>query len=213
MATPVGPAHRPAQQTPSEQGRQRGDLEGRVEDGHDELDAVPDAEELHAEPEPAGRPTARLPRVAPTGSARDLESALNAIGTARRRQSRRARTVPAAEARRPHMSASQRMLLLDTWRRSGLSGSDFASMVGVSMHTLYKWNQSFLAHGPAGLEDAYRSKKGESRLPEPTRRAILLLKQTHPDWGQIASTTSCAARRASRPAPARSVACSSRRAT
>jgi transposase len=173
-----GPAHPPAQ------GRPGGDTEAPVEDAYDEFDDVPDAEELDADPKAADRPFTPRLRTAPSGSAQDLESALNAIGTPRRRQARRARTVPAAEARRPRMSANQRMLLLDTWRRSGLSGSDFASMVGVSVHTLYKWSQNFLAHGPAGLEDAYRSKKGESRLPEPTRRAILLMKQSHPDWGQ-----------------------------
>jgi transposase InsO family protein len=179
-----GPAHPPAQQNPPAQALQRGDMEAPAEDAYDEFDEVPDVEEFDAAPKAANRPLAPRPRTVPSGSAQGLESALNAIGAPRRRQVRRARTVPAADARRPRMSANQRMLLLDTWRRSGLSASDFAAMVGVSAHTLYKWSQNFAAHGPAGLEDGTRTTKGQSRLPEPTRRAILLLKQTHPDWGQ-----------------------------
>jgi hypothetical protein len=37
----------------------------------------------------------------------------------------------------PPLTAEQRLLLLDTWRRSGLPAGDFAAMVGVSKHTLY----------------------------------------------------------------------------
>ena len=37
--------------------------------------------------------------------------------------------------------------------------------------------------GPAGLEPARVGRPKGSRLPEPTRRAILLMKEAHPDWG------------------------------
>ena len=81
------------------------------------------------------------------------------------------------------LTAEQRLLLLDTWRRSGLPAGDFAPLVGVSKHTLYAWKQRFEAEGPAGLMDKPRGAPRGSRLPEVTRRAILLLKQDHPDWG------------------------------
>ena len=47
--------------------------------------------------------------------------------------------------------------MLDTWRRSGLPALDFASLVGVSKHTLYKWKQQFERQGPAGLLDQPRA--------------------------------------------------------
>ncbi|MCP3916000.1 MAG: IS481 family transposase, partial [bacterium] len=85
--------------------------------------------------------------------------------------------------RRQH-TPQQRLLILDTWIRSKLSAREFAEMVGVSQHTLYKWKQRFEDDGPAGLADRKRGAPRGSRLPEATRRAILLLKQAHPDWGE-----------------------------
>jgi len=80
------------------------------------------------------------------------------------------------------LSPKQRLLILDTWRRSGLPAGDFAAMVGISKHTLYKWNKQFERQGPAGLLDAPKGKRG-SRLPDLTRRSVLMLKEDHPDWG------------------------------
>jgi transposase len=80
------------------------------------------------------------------------------------------------------LSPKQRLLILDTWRRSGLSAGDFAAMVGISKHTLYKQNKQFERHGPAGLLDTPKGKRA-SRLPDLTRRSILMLKEDHPDWG------------------------------
>src|SRR5262245_15939903 len=77
----------------------------------------------------------------------------------------------------------QRLLILDAWRRSGLPAGDFAPLVGISKHTLYSWQKRFEAHGPAGLMDKPKGAPAGSRLPEPTRRAILMLKESHPDWG------------------------------
>jgi len=77
----------------------------------------------------------------------------------------------------------QRLLVLDAWRRSGLPAGDFAPLVGISKHTLYAWQKKFEAEGPAGLMDKPRGAPDGSRLPEPTRRAILMLKESHPDWG------------------------------
>jgi transposase InsO family protein len=81
------------------------------------------------------------------------------------------------------LTPAQRLLLLDAWRRSGLPAGDFAPLVGISKHTLYAWHRKFQEQGPAGLENRPRGGPTGSRLPEVTRRAILLMKEAHPDWG------------------------------
>lgn len=85
----------------------------------------------------------------------------------------------------PHVQVSpqQRLLLLDTWRRSGLPAGDFAAMVGVSKHTLYGWKKRFEELGPAGLMDQPRGGPKGSQLPDLTKRTILMLKESNPDWG------------------------------
>ena len=55
--------------------------------------------------------------------------------------------------------------------------------VGLSKHTLYAWKRKFEAGGPAALVDGPRGGPAGSRLPEATRRAILMLKEANPDWG------------------------------
>jgi transposase InsO family protein len=74
-------------------------------------------------------------------------------------------------------------LILDSWRRSSLPAGDFAPLVGISKHTLYAWQKRFETEGPAGLMDKPRGAPAGSRLPEVTRRTILMLKQSNPDWG------------------------------
>jgi transposase InsO family protein len=81
------------------------------------------------------------------------------------------------------IAPEQRLLLLDTWRRSGLPAGDFAALVGVSKHTLYSWKLKFDQQGPSGLMDKPRGQKTGSRLPDLTRRTILMLKQSNPEWG------------------------------
>jgi transposase InsO family protein len=80
---------------------------------------------------------------------------------------------------RPH----ERILLLDMWQRSGLTARDFSALVGISRKTLFDWKRRFDRLGPAGLSDQRRGAPLGSRLPEPTQRAILMLKQGHPEWG------------------------------
>jgi hypothetical protein len=76
------------------------------------------------------------------GDALPLDSAM--FGPARQpRQRRTRRMAKPAEKTRVVYSPEQRILLLDTWRRSGLPAKDFAALVGVSKHTLYKWKQQF----------------------------------------------------------------------
>ncbi|HOX58065.1 MAG TPA: DDE-type integrase/transposase/recombinase [Verrucomicrobiota bacterium] len=85
---------------------------------------------------------------------------------------------------REALSAEQRLLILDTWKRSGLAAGDFAELVGVAKHTLHAWRQKFRELGPEGLMDRPRGRgKAGSRLPEVTRRSILMLKQEHPEYG------------------------------
>jgi transposase InsO family protein len=87
------------------------------------------------------------------------------------------------QAKPPVLSAEQRLLLLDTWRRSGLPAGDFAVLVGLSKHTLYAWKKKFEAEGPAGLMDQPRGAPKGSRMPDLTKRAILMLKEANPEWG------------------------------
>lgn len=81
------------------------------------------------------------------------------------------------------LNPDQRLLVLDSWRRSGLPAADFASLVGISTHTLYGWKRRFDAEGPAGLSGQPRGAPPGSRLSEPVRRAILMMKDSNPDWG------------------------------
>ena len=84
---------------------------------------------------------------------------------------------------RTGFTKEQRLLILDTWIRSGLPAGDFAPLVGVAPHTLYTWRKRFEEFGPAGLADHHRGAPSGSRLNETTRRAIVMLKQSHPEWG------------------------------
>jgi transposase InsO family protein len=83
----------------------------------------------------------------------------------------------------PTMTPEQRLLILDTWQRSGLPAGDFAPLVGLSKHTLYAWKKRFDESGPAGLMDQQRGAPAGSRVHELTKRTILMLKQANPDWG------------------------------
>src|SRR5579859_5202918 len=80
-------------------------------------------------------------------------------------------------------SPEQRVMVLDCWRRSGLPAVDFAPLIGVSRHTLYTWKRRFDKDGPAGLVDLPRGAPPGTRVPELTRRAILLMKEANPDYG------------------------------
>lgn len=100
----------------------------------------------------------------------------------RRRKGRRLVKPPEAGEERT-FSAPDRILLLDTWQRSGLPAKDFAALVGLHTHTLYGWKRRFEKEGPEGLTDRPRGGPKGSRLSEITKRTILMLKEGHPDWG------------------------------
>src|SRR5262249_30048800 len=76
------------------------------------------------------------------------------------------------------LTPEQRLLVLDAWRRSGLPAGDFAPRLGVSKPTRYAWKRKWEADGPAGLGDGPRGRAGR-RLPEATRRALLLLTEAN----------------------------------
>jgi len=96
---------------------------------------------------------------------------------------RRGTLAPAVERPLMPLSPQQKLLLLDTWQRSGLPARDFGALVNISRQTLYAWKRRFEELGPAGLMDQPKGVKKGSKLPELTKRTILMLKQTHPDWG------------------------------
>jgi len=48
------------------------------------------------------------------------------------------------------LQPEQRLLLLDTWQRSGLPAADFAALVGISKFSLFAWKKKFEQEGPAG---------------------------------------------------------------
>jgi len=75
------------------------------------------------------------------------------------------------------------LLLLDTWQRSGLSAGDFADLIGLCKHTLFAWKRRFDLEGPAGLLDKPKGAPAGSKLPDLTKRTILMLKAANPDWG------------------------------
>jgi transposase InsO family protein len=133
--------------------------------------AAPDAAPADADPPAGDRPRP------PGGTGRDPE-------LPRLQQQPRGRRL----AKKPDpppcpLTPEQRLLVLDAWQRSGLPAGDFAPLVGLSKHTLYAWKKKFAAEGPAGLLDKPRGAPEGSRLPELTKRTILMLKQDHPDWG------------------------------
>jgi transposase len=86
------------------------------------------------------------------------------------------------EARR--FTPAQRLFVLEAWMKSRLPASEFSPLVGVSAFTLYGWKKRFEQKGPAGLEDQPKAVPRGSQLAEPTRRAIVMMKEAHPDWGQ-----------------------------
>jgi transposase InsO family protein len=112
-----------------------------------------------------------------------LDTVLNGVPRLSGAGGRGRRLVKPQEVKTPSLSPEQRLLLLDTWRRSGLPAGDFAAMVGVSKHTLFAWKKRFDTLEPGGLMDQPRGSVRGSRLPDLTRRTILMLKESNPSWG------------------------------
>ncbi len=88
-----------------------------------------------------------------------------------------------AAASNRKLTTEQKLLILDTWQRSGLPANDFGSLIGINRITLYAWRKKFEELGPAGLMDQPRKGAGVSKVPELTKRTILMLKKANPQWG------------------------------
>ena len=96
---------------------------------------------------------------------------------------RKRQNLPSGGGPTPAFTPEQRLLVLDVWKRSALPAGDFCPLVGVAAATLYEWKRRFEELGPAGLTDQPRGRKPGSRLPEATKRAILMMREAHGDWG------------------------------
>src|SRR5262245_45276516 len=107
-------------------------------------------------------PAAEEASPAEGGGPADRPSAFGLAGRLPRRRGRR--LVKPAESAAP-LTPEQRLLVLDTWRRSGLPAGDFAALVGLSKHTLYAWKKRFDQEGPDGLVDRPRGGPTGSKLP------------------------------------------------
>ena len=116
-------------------------------------------------------------------SASWVEDALELSSRVQSRRIRGKRLVKPEKEKSRTFTGEQRILLLDAWQRSGLPAGDFAALVGISKHSLYVWKKNFMELGPAGLAEKPRGARPGSRLPEVTKRTILMLKAEHPEWG------------------------------
>ena len=76
-----------------------------------------------------------------------------------------------------------KLLILDIMARSGLSVQDFSKLVDISSVTLYDWKVKLEELGPEALFPRPRGPEPGSRVDEATRRAILMLKDSHPEYG------------------------------
>jgi transposase InsO family protein len=97
----------------------------------------------------------------------------------------RGRLLRPEDAKGPTFTPEQRLLILDSWRRSAIPAGDFAPLVGISRHTIYAWKKRFDREGPGGLVDHPRGTVKGSRLPDLTKRAILMIKESNPDYGCV----------------------------
>ncbi len=77
----------------------------------------------------------------------------------------------------------ERLLIIDAWTRSGLPANKFAPLVGLHYQTLCKWKKSFEMYGPEGLLDQKRVVAKGTKLSETTKRAILMMKESNPEYG------------------------------
>lgn len=77
----------------------------------------------------------------------------------------------------------QKLLVLDVWAKSELDGTEFSSLVGVKTNTLYLWRRKFQTEGPEGLFGKPRGAPKGSRMDRVTRRAVLMIKESHPEYG------------------------------
>jgi len=159
-------------------------------DGHQVVPSVETTPPLTAvavvDPAPAGTPPVPQADDASVGPEPPREEPFEEVRKrvlAGPRKSKGQRLVKPELSAQASMTPEQRLLILDTWQRSGLPAGDFAPLVGLSKHALYSWKKRFDESGPAGLMDQQRGVPKGSRVHELTKRTILMLKQANPEWG------------------------------
>ena len=100
------------------------------------------------------------------------------------------------------VTPEQRVLLLDTWQRSGLPAGDFAALVGVSKAHTLGVEETIRRVGPAGLMDQPRGgpkgqpAAGADQADDPDAQARPI-----PTGAASGSATCCSADRPCRPVP------------
>jgi hypothetical protein len=117
-----------------------GGVEQDIPVADDAAEAVPNVSARVDDPIREGSPEADMESVQFARSKWETSQGENLRNLGRRRRPR-ALSKPEPAAARKSLSGQQRLLLLDTWRRSGLPAGDFAPLVGVSATTLYKWRR------------------------------------------------------------------------
>ncbi len=131
---------------------------------------------------PRGEGAADLQR-SPPGEGGPVPPALPFPAPNLKARPRRGRLLRPEDAKGPTFTPEQRLLILDSWRKSAIPAGDFAPFVGISRHTIYAWKKRFDREGPGGLIDHPRGSVKGSRLPDLTKRAILMLKESNPEYG------------------------------
>jgi transposase InsO family protein len=89
---------------------------------------------------------------------------------------------PAEEESRS-FTGEAKLLILDVWEKSGLTALDFSTLVDISAHTLYCWRKKMEDEGPEGLFPRVRGPEPGSKVDAATRRAIVMLRKAHPEYG------------------------------
>ncbi|NNG47618.1 MAG: transposase, partial [Deltaproteobacteria bacterium] len=102
----------------------------------------------------------------------------------KRQAKRKGKALRKSSGRDPqNFTPEQKLLILDVWKRSGLSAPDFADLLGVTTSVLYNWRKRYEQEGPEGLFGKPKGPEPGSRIDSITRKAILLLKGDHPEYG------------------------------
>jgi len=76
------------------------------------------------------------------------------------------------------------LIIVDLALKSDIPLKEFAEFVSIPYSTLLHWKRQYEKHGPEGLMDKPRGpKESGSRLPEVTKRAIIMIREAHPEYG------------------------------
>jgi len=90
---------------------------------------------------------------------------------------------PACDEYKVTRTAEDRLFILDLLDRSRMKPPQFCRYVRVTPQMIYAWRRLLDKEGVAGLEPKPKGSPLGSRLPDVTRRAIIMTKRLHEDWG------------------------------